>query len=1192
MDSVDIGSTHAGDDFSYLTAANGDRAGANFVLNATDINRLGRGVDCDVVLADPLCSRVHAEIFLAADGWRLRDRESRNGSFVNDQKVDETVLVADDRIRLGSSEFTFHRSDQPPTLAGPRGEGQPESIVREAPVDSDDSGRLALAALRRTDNAHEIVVLYELAVKLLGCEHPNEVLRITLELIHERTGAELVGFLWVTEEGQLKPQMCVPQVPGKRVTLSQSLTQVVLVQRRAVWVANQASVATADSLKAYADALCVPVLSDRNIVGALHLYLGDGNFRDIDFDFAISVAQLLGVALARSHRQARLEADHNRVVASNAAFDEILGDSTVMEELKLKIQRLASASGAVLISGESGSGKELVARAVHKSSARAERPLLAVNCAAIPANLVESQLFGHVKGAFTGATDDHRGWFEQADTGTLFLDEVGELPLEAQAKLLRILEGHPFQPVGGSREIRTDVRILAATNRRLKKAVDAKQFREDLYYRLSVFELRVPPLRDREADLELLINHFLDHFKKRHGRPATRLSDEARAKLTNYPWPGNVRQLRNVIDSAVVLAQGDEIRPEDLGLHDAGTDHLETLRIDDWERKLIREALNRKKGNVPEAAKLLGIGLRHLVPQNRRLQDPAVMWQFSIDVGGTFTDCVAIDPRGNHHRAKLLSSGEVPGTIEQGSTHDCLVDPCRQRDPPDFWVNYWIRLDTPTGATLSTNRVRAFDHLRGRLQLADPLAAEPVVGTRYAIVSDEEAPVLAMRLLTRTGRHEALPPLRVRLGTTKGTNALLTRSGANTAFLTTAGFADLLEIGNQDRPHLFELAISKPAPCYSTVIEIAERVAADGMVLQAPDPQTIRRQLTQLKRDGIDSLAICLLHAHAYPAHEQLVGTLAREIGFRNVSLSHHVSPHIKAVPRASTTVADAYLSPVIRDYVARIEEVLPKTGDAPLRLLTSAGGLVRASAFDGKDSILSGPAGGVVGFSRAAEAAGFERAIGLDMGGTSCDVSRYHERPAIKYETETHGIHLQAPMLDIKTVAAGGGSICRFDGVKLVVGPESAGADPGPACYGRGGPLCVTDMNVVLGRLIPDRFPFALHVAAAASRLAELAALVSKRTGQQLTSPELALGFLRIANTNMAHAVRSVSVDQGVRSARLCTRRFRWSRSAACLRGGSRVGNRPNPDSSRRRPAQRGWRRTRRRRPPSLAGYLPCLER
>ena len=302
-----------------------------------------------------------------------------------------------------------------------------------------------------------------------------------------------------------------------------------------------------------------------------------------------------------------METDYQQLVAKSSAYGELIGDSPGMSELKSKIGRVARASGCVLLRGESGSGKELVARAIHKASPRADRPMLCVNCAAIPHELMESQLFGHKAGAFTSADRDHTGFFQQADSGTLFLDEVGEMTLEGQAKLLRILEGHPFLPVGSSQQVKVDVRVLAATNQDLQTYVRQKKFREDLYYRLGVFELVVPPLRDRGGDINVLVNHFLDHFRRQHGRPHLELSPEARQKLLSYNWPGNVRQLRNVIDSAVVLAGENRIEASDLGLHDVGSSgELETLAIDYWERRLIGEALKRTSRQRPRCRQTAG----------------------------------------------------------------------------------------------------------------------------------------------------------------------------------------------------------------------------------------------------------------------------------------------------------------------------------------------------------------------------------------------------------------------------------------------------------------------------------------------------------------------------------------------------------------------------------------------------------
>ncbi len=583
--------------------------GSNFLLEPEQKKCLGRGVDCDIVLADPLCSRVHAEVYFEKDDWWVRDAGSRNGTFVNEEQIESAELLrSGTRIRTGSSEFVFTLTEQPPTveLHG----SATEDIIRQAQVESVDSGKSALAALGQSNNAADLTVLYQLALNLLSTEQPHDVLLLTLEQILARTGAEVVGYLWVTDDGDLKPQMLLPSNAQDNVTLSESLTRIVVEQRRAVWVANQSASAASSSksLRPYADAVCVPVIHNGQTLGAIHLYLGQGRFRDIDFEFAISTAQVLAAALARSRKHASLAADHRRLVDSSAACAELIGDSPAMGKLKEKISKVAVANGCVLIIGESGSGKELVSKAIHKASSRADRPLLAVNCAAIPANLVESQLFGHVKGSFTGATEDRIGWFQQADTGTLFLDEIGELPLEAQAKLLRILEDHPFLPVGSTKEVAVDVRVIAATNRDLRESVKEKTFREDLFYRLSVFNLKVPPLRDREGDVQILMDHFLDHFRKRHGRNDLEMSAKSHEKLLEYTWPGNVRQLRNVIDSAVVMANGQTIEPEDLGLFDAGTDHLDTLRIEEWEKKLIRMALRKTGGNVPESAKLLGIG--------------------------------------------------------------------------------------------------------------------------------------------------------------------------------------------------------------------------------------------------------------------------------------------------------------------------------------------------------------------------------------------------------------------------------------------------------------------------------------------------------------------------------------------------------------------------------------------------------
>jgi two-component system, NtrC family, response regulator HydG len=598
--------------YAYLTILTGNRAGTNFPLDARRNTLIGRGTDCHISLPDPLCSRVHATLTFTPDGWVIRDNESRNGTLVNGQKVDEATVADGNTIRVGSAEFEFHESEEPPTAKGDDPQLM-QTIVQDLPIAVQESNEDALAGLPSVEQVKELMLLYQLCIKLLGCGDPNRVLESALDLLRKRTNASVVGFLSVSDEGSLNPKIVIPRDAANRVTLNQSLTELVSRQGHAVWVANQASKEGSQHLGHFADAVCAPLVrrsekGERSTLGAIHVYLEDGRFRQSDFDFIISVANIVAIALVRARALTTLQSDYQRLVEKSPGHDELIGNCGPMRDLKTKINRVARAPGCVLVRGESGSGKELVARAIHRASPRADRPMVSVNCAAIPGELIESQLFGHKAGSFTSADRDHVGFFQQADLGTLFLDEVGELTLEGQAKLLRILEGHPFLPVGATEEISVDVRVIAATNQNLQKYVRDKRFREDLYYRVSVFELYLPPLRDRGEDITLLVDFFLDHFRRLHGRPGLGLTDSARAKLLEYRWPGNVRQLRNVLDSAVVLADEESIRPHDLALRDSGSSELETLRIDEWEKRLITEALNRTGDNVPEAAKLLGIG--------------------------------------------------------------------------------------------------------------------------------------------------------------------------------------------------------------------------------------------------------------------------------------------------------------------------------------------------------------------------------------------------------------------------------------------------------------------------------------------------------------------------------------------------------------------------------------------------------
>ncbi|MEU0218003.1 hydantoinase B/oxoprolinase family protein [Streptomyces sp. NPDC006265] len=428
-----------------------------------------------------------------------------------------------------------------------------------------------------------------------------------------------------------------------------------------------------------------------------------------------------------------------------------------------------------------------------------------------------------------------------------------------------------------------------------------------------------------------------------------------------------------------------------------------------------------------------------------------------------------------------------------------------------FWVD--------RGGTFTDVVARRPD---GRLLTHKLLSDNPV---RYA-----DAAVEGVRsLLAGSGD----PVESVRMGTTVATNALLERKGERTLLLITRGFRDALRIAYQNRPGIFARRIDLPELLYERVVEVDERIAADGTVLRAPALDALAGPLQEAYDDGIRAVAVVCMHSHLHPAHEQAVGELAARIGFPQISLSSEASPLMKLVPRGDTAVVDAYLSPVLHRYVRHVADELE---GVRLMFMQSNGGLTEAGKFRGKDAILSGPAGGIVGMARMSQLAGFDRVIGFDMGGTSTDVSHFAGAYERVFTSRIGGVRLRAPMLDIHTVAAGGGSVLHFDGSRYRVGPDSAGADPGPACYRGGGPLAVTDANVMLGRIQPAHFPKVfgpdgdepLDEALVRDRFTALAREIGEQTGDDRTPEQVAEGYLQIAVANIASAVKRISVQKG----------------------------------------------------------------
>ncbi len=490
-------------------------------------------------------------------------------------------------------------------------------------------------------------------------------------------------------------------------------------------------------------------------------------------------------------------------------------------------------------------------------------------------------------------------------------------------------------------------------------------------------------------------------------------------------------------------------------------------------------------------------------------------WRISIDTGGTFTDCIAQDPHGATHRLKVLSNASLRGRIQKWLDRRTLQISQSWPTEQDIFKGYNFRLlGEPTESPL----IESVDLAQGLMILKEEYRGNRQVG-EFEIHAHEEAPVLVARLLTQTPLGEAFPELELRLGSTKGTNALLERKGARVGAIFTHGLEDLLLIGDQSRPDLFAKQVIKPQPLYHAVLGIKERISSDGEVLTQIEEAEIRRMLEWALAGQFDAIAITLLNSYRNPEHERLLAqALASKVSAK-VVCSHELISSVKLLPRAETTVVNAYLSPVIDRYVANIRHAL---GDIDFKIMTSAGGLVSAEQFHAKDSLLSGPAGGVVGAAAMAKACGYPRVLTLDMGGTSTDVAKYQEALAYEHETQVGPARLLAPTLAVHTVAAGGGSLCGFDGQKLWVGPESASAWPGPACYGAGGPLTLTDVNLLLGRLDPQTVSIPLDFDAAQQALRK----VIKKSN--LDEIEALHGWLEIANETMAGAIRQISIEKG----------------------------------------------------------------
>ena len=489
-------------------------------------------------------------------------------------------------------------------------------------------------------------------------------------------------------------------------------------------------------------------------------------------------------------------------------------------------------------------------------------------------------------------------------------------------------------------------------------------------------------------------------------------------------------------------------------------------------------------------------------------------WRIAADTGGTFTDCHALDPKGRESRCKVLSTGHLRACLTGRTGRHIHVSGLPPL-PRDFLTGFQVRV----AGGGDTFRVTHWDCETSEITLNAEPPASWQNGSLLELGTGEQAPVLGARILTNTPPGQAFPALKLRIATTRATNALLERKGSRIALFITRGFADLLHIGDQRRSDLFALR-HEPRPVFHEVAcEVPGRLSASGELVEALDEAAVMAEAQRCLWLGIRSAALSLLHAHQHPQHERRVGEILRAAGFDHVTLSHETAAFAKLLPRTQSTVADAYLQGPVQAFLNAIRLISPD-----MLVMTSAGGLKTADEIRPKDMLLSGPAGGAIGAANAARRLGITKIISFDMGGTSTDVARIDTRPGYRFSQEVAGMRLLAPCIAIETVAAGGGSICRWTHHGLAVGPESAGSDPGPACYGKGGPLTVTDVNLLLGRFDPACAPIPLDTEAARRRLHEFHA----QTDGRLSGQELLQALLRLAVEHMTDAIRRISLAEG----------------------------------------------------------------
>jgi Nif-specific regulatory protein len=625
---------------AYLVVRREDGFGDVYPLIAGQRFTLGRAATNRIVLKDELCSREHAEVAHADGRWRLRDLESLNGTRVNGDTLDsDWELSPGDEVNVGRTHLLFVEDmGQLPSLPDRSPPDDGVSIKKRLgqtrfltpspsePPREDAVTTTGEVAPPRHSLSRDLSLLYRLALDMGSAGSYQELARIVLDGLLEGVPAEVGAVLTLKEGRELEVTAHRHRDPSVRTytRVSEYVTNEVIAGREAILaedIARDRYLRNRESLTnlGATSLICAPVMFGEKILGLIHLYCTDPHkaLNAEDLEFTVAVAKQLGTVTHQLQKQASLSAENQSLRAQLKVESELVGDSPPMKTVEAQIARVAGTNATVLIRGESGSGKELVARAIHYSSPRKDGPFICLNCAALTETLLESELFGHEKGAFTGATEKKIGKFEASDHGTIFLDEIGEMNVGTQAKLLRVLEGHPFERVGGNSPIRVDVRVVSATNQPLEKNLQEGTFRRDLFYRLQVVEIRVPALRERLSDVPLLAEHFLKRFVRETGRKIKGFTAPAVKKMESYHWPGNVRELRNVVERAVALGTGSMLDAQDVWLSSAeaggpvpmmaAPPEYEALSIEEIEKRHILRTLEHTEWNKSQAAAILKI---------------------------------------------------------------------------------------------------------------------------------------------------------------------------------------------------------------------------------------------------------------------------------------------------------------------------------------------------------------------------------------------------------------------------------------------------------------------------------------------------------------------------------------------------------------------------------------------------------